>query len=418
MTALADRLESGRLRVLYLSDVAAPRVNGVSTSIAVFRRELGALGVEVPLVTARYGGEPEEEGVTRVAGHRVPFDPEDRYVPARRLAAAARGLVFDLVHVQTPFAAHAAGKRLARERRVPLVETWHTDFEHYFEHYVPLLPAFVARGVARDLARRVGRAVDRFVVPSREIDEALRAYGVTTPRTIVPTGLAPGELGAGDGARFRARHGIAPDRPVIVHVGRIAGEKNLDFLLRAVDLARREIPELLLVVAGEGPAKPALQRLAAELELDRQTLWLGYVDRRSELADVYRVGDLFAFTSRTETQGLVLLEAMSLGVPVVALAERGTRDLLAAGRGALVPPADEAAFAAAMAHLLGEPRMRARLGAEARQLAATWSAAAFAERLRGVYFDLVAAPAVSSAADRAAGDPAAGRRTGFESSRA
>jgi glycosyltransferase involved in cell wall biosynthesis len=376
-------------RVLFLSDVAAPRVNGVSTSIAVFRRELADLGVEAPLLAPRYGDEPDADGVIRLAGRRVPFDAEDRWVAPRRFVAASRRLDFDLVHVQTPFAAHVAGRRIARERGVPLVETWHTDFEHYFEHYLPLVPAGPARELARHMARRVGRGVDRLVVPSRQIDLALGECGVETPRVVIPTGLAPGELGPGDGAAFRARHGIPPERPVVVHVGRLAGEKNLDFLLDAVAAARREIPDLLAIVAGEGPAREGLRQRAARLGLEPHLLWLGYLDRRRELADVYRAGDLFAFTSRTETQGLVLLEAMSLGVPVVALAEQGTRDLLAAGRGALVPTDDVEDFAAHLVRLLRDAGLRDRLGAEARELAGQWSARAFAERLAGLYRELL-----------------------------
>ena len=386
---LAAQLEP--LRVLYLTDVAAPRVNGVSTSIGIFRRELAALGIETPLVAPAYGGNDPESGVVRVAGRKVPFDPEDRFVPPRRLAAAARPLAFDLVHVQTPFSAHFAGRSLARERGVPLVETWHTDFEHYFEHYMPLLPARASRHLARALARRVGHEVDRLIVPSAAIDRVLEGYEIATPRTVVPTGISPGELGAGCGERFRAAHGIPADRPVAVHVGRIAGEKNLDFLLRTADLVRRELPGFLLIVAGEGPAKPALQALASELGLDPNLLWVGYLDRARELADAYRAGDIFVFSSRTETQGLVLLEAMSLGVPVVALAERGTKDFLDEGRGALVPPHEERAFADAMLRLFRDRALRARLAGEARDLAGAWTATAFARRLAAVYRELLPA---------------------------
>ncbi len=382
-------------RVLFLSDVYFPRVNGVSTSIGVFRRELAAHGVEVELIAPAYGrtaGDGEEAGITRVPGRSLPFDPEDRLVAARRMTRAAAALEFDLVHVQTPFAAHRAGVHLARLRRVPLVETWHTDFEHYFEHYVRWVPAPLARALARTLARRVARRVDLLVVPSAAIDRALAAIGVATPRAVIPTGLAPGELGAGDGARFRAAHGIPADRKVAVHVGRVAREKNIGFLLEAADRARREIPDLLLVVAGEGPARSELERRARELGLGSNVLFVGYLGRCGELADCYCAGDCFVFASRTETQGLVLLEAMSLGVPVVALAEQGTVDLLVARRGALVPAAEPGDFAAAIVRLLRDPALASRLGREGREVAAEWSAPALAGRLAARYRELLPAP--------------------------
>ncbi len=372
------------LRVLYLSDVYYPRVNGVSTSIATFRRALAGHAVEVTLVAPRYGAEAGEPGIRRVPGVRVPFDPEDRLVRPRALVRAAEG-EFDLVHVQTPFAAHRAGVRIAAARGLPLIETWHTDFEHYFEHYLPFVPRGWARGAARRLVRRVGREADRLIAPSAALAAALGAIGLETPISVVPTGWSAEDLGAGDGVAFRARHGIAPDRPVAVYVGRLAHEKNVAFLLDVALAVRRRHPDLLLLLAGEGPARSSLKRRAEELGLAANVLFLGYLDRRTELADCYRAGDCFVFASVTETQGLVLLEAMSLGVPVVALAARGTADLLEAGEGALAPGPEVGAFAGAVARLLGDRPLRQRLAAEARALASRWSADALAGRLAAIY---------------------------------
>ena len=223
------------------------------------------------------------------------------------------------------------------------------------------------------------------VVPSTAMRAALLEYGVTTPMTVVPTGIRRDAMGAGDGARFRARHAIATDRPVLVHVGRIGHEKNLRFLLRAFELVVRKLPSALLVVAGEGPARAELRRLAGALGLDGNLLWLGYLDRERELADCYRGGDAFVFASKTETQGLVLLEAMALGIPVVALAEMGTRDLLCERRGALVAENDLGDFAGKCLEVLRDPLLRARLAAEGPRLAAEWSAEKMAERLEALY---------------------------------
>lgn len=390
--------ERSRLSVLYLSDVYFPRVNGVSTSIATFRHELARHGVTVSLLcpsyfdsaVERHAASRAESGVVRLAGFRVPLDPEDRWVPARRFRAAeARLPAFDLVHVQTPFAAHRAGVKLARQRGVPVVETYHTYFEHYFEHYLPFLPSGLCRSIARRLTRNAAREVDQMVVPSSAMRSALHDYGVTTPMTVVPTGIHRASLGAGDGARFRARHSIAADRPVLVHVGRLGHEKNLLFLLQAFQRVVRALPATMLVIAGEGPARSQLQRVAQALRLDGHLLWLGYLGRERELADCFCAGDAFVFTSKTETQGLVLLEAMALGVPVVALAEMGTKDLLREGRGALVAQDDLDDFAGRCLEILRNPVLRARLAAEGPVVAAEWSAERMAGRLEALYRQLL-----------------------------
>ena len=204
------------------------------------------------------------------------------------------------------------------------------------------------------------------VVPSRAMRDVLREYGVQGARRVIPTGIELERLSGGNGPAFRQRHGIPPERPVLVHVGRVAFEKNIDFLLRMLVRVRADVPDVLLVIAGEGPSSGHLRRLARRLALERNVLFLGYLDRRNVLLDCYCAGDAFVFASRTETQGLVLLEAMALGLPVVSTAVMGTRDILEAGRGALVPREDETDFAARVADLLRDPALRARLSREAR----------------------------------------------------
>jgi glycosyltransferase involved in cell wall biosynthesis len=121
------------------------------------------------------------------------------------------------------------------------------------------------------------------------------------------------------------------------------------------------------------------------LGLEQQVRFVGYLSRERELLDCYRAGDLFVFSSKTETQGLVLLEAMALGVPVVSTAHMGTADIVNPQRGAHAAPDDEAEFARIVVRLLEDPVRRAAMSAEARVYAATWSATAMADRLATLY---------------------------------
>lgn len=136
----------------------------------------------------------------------------------------------------------------------------------------------------------------------------------------------------------------------------------VDFLLRMLVRVKHEIPNVLLVIAGEGPARRSLEAMGVELGLHEQLLFVGYLSRDGDPEDCYRAGDGFVFASRTETQGLVLLEAMALGVPVVSTAVMGTREVLDGGEGCLIAADDEADFAAKTVHLLSDPHLRAGLG--------------------------------------------------------
>jgi glycosyltransferase involved in cell wall biosynthesis len=386
------------MRVLMISDVYFPRVNGVSTSIQTFAREFVAKGHTVTLIAPDYGqSSPEPFEVIRIPSRYLFVDPEDRMLKARRLREhrpelARRG--YDLVHIHTPFVAHYTGVGLARFLGVPAVESYHTFFEQYLDHYVPLIPSAWLRLVARRFSAAQCNDVDALVVPSRAMLEVLNDYGVQTRAEVIPTGIELGQFSQGDGPGFRARWGIPPGRPMLVHVGRLAFEKNVDFLIRMLARVKRQVPDVLLVVAGEGPARAGLERLVRTLGLEHNTLFVGYLNRDGALEGCYAAGSAFVFASRTETQGLVLLESMALGVPVVSTAMMGTKEVLADGHGCLIAEDDEADFAAKCVRLLTDPALRDELGRQGRAYARGWSAPVLADRMLAFYADLTAgAPA-------------------------
>ena len=393
------------MRVLMVSDVYFPRVNGVSTSIQTFRQDLAARGCETWLVAPEYPvrWQDDDERVLRQPSRYLVFDPEDRMMKARTTLAACSELAgrVDVLHIQTPFVAHNVGLKAARLLRVPTVETYHTFFEEYLHHYLPLLPASIARAVARTFSRRQCNAVDGVVAPSRQLADVLARYGVTRPIHTIPTGLNLDQFRGGNGAAFRAQHGISPDRPVMLLVGRVAHEKNIGFLLQVLADVARRVPNVLFVIAGEGPALPSLRRAAADASLERHVLFVGYLDRRGPLLDCYRAADVFVFASRTETQGLVLLESLALGVPVVSTAVLGTKEVLENAAGALVVREDVAEFAAAVARVLTEPALRAQLASAGREFVERqWSSREMARRLLALYEELVRTKRVDSTTTR------------------
>jgi 1,2-diacylglycerol 3-alpha-glucosyltransferase len=386
------------LRVLFISDVYFPRVNGVSTSIRTFRGDLAANGVETQLVAPRYatdGAGMDEPGIVRVASAGVPGDPEDRRMRWGALSRALDGLVpagFDLVHIHTPFIAHYAGVRFARRTGLPCIATYHTFFEEYLHHYLPILPRRLGGYLARSFTRSQCDDVRALIAPSEPMRAVLLEYGVTTPIHVLPTGLPADRFRTGDGHAFRARAGLPEDARLITYIGRVAHEKNIGFLVEMFARVLRQLPKALLVIAGEGPARAGLQQQVANAGLSAHVHFAGYLDRDTALLDCYAAADVFAFASRTETQGLVLLEAMAQGTPVVSTAELGTRSILVPGSGALVVPEEREAFAAAVVRVLSEPLLHQELSQRGRVYARTWSSTAMAQRLAALYETLRGAP--------------------------
>src|SRR5580698_3175512 len=182
------------MRVLFISDVYFPRVNGVSTSIRTFRSDLPAAGVTSVLLAPAYPGDADEHesDIVRVASSGVPRDPEDRRMhlgALRRSLAGLRSEAFDLVHIHTPFLAHYAGVRFARGAGIPAVATYHTFFEEYLHHYVPLLPRPLGRMLARRFTRSQCAQVQALIAPSEPMRELLADYGIDTPIRVIPTGI-------------------------------------------------------------------------------------------------------------------------------------------------------------------------------------------------------------------------------------
>jgi 1,2-diacylglycerol 3-alpha-glucosyltransferase len=388
------------MRVLFISDVYFPRVNGVSTSIRTFREDLARCGVETLLVAPRYElpagpRAADEDGVLRVAASPVPGDPEDRRMSWRALTRELdhiRDINVDLVHIHTPFLAHYAGVRFAREARLPAVVTYHTFFEDYLHHYLPVLPHGLGRWLARRFTRSQCAAVQAVIAPSEPMRAVLAGYGLTTPVHVIPTGIPADRFRAGNGAAFRASAGIAADRPLVTYIGRVAHEKNIGFLVRVFAEVIRSIPDALLVIAGEGPARQPLRAQVSALGLANRVHFAGYLERDTALLDCYAAADVLVFASRTETQGLVLLEAMAQGTPVVSIAELGTRSILVPGSGALVVPEETSVFAKAVVQVLSDGRLRGELAERGRTHARSWSSTTMANRLAQLYNQMCHVP--------------------------
>jgi glycosyltransferase involved in cell wall biosynthesis len=218
--------------------------------------------------------------------------------------------------------------------------------------------------------------------------DVLLEYGVSTPIHVLPTGLPADRFTPGDAERFRVQAQIPAGRPLVTYVGRVAHEKNIEFLVKVFVEVRRTVPAAMLVIAGEGPARESLRQMVVRLGLERDVHFAGYLDRNTALLDCYAAANVFVFASRTETQGLVLLEAMAQGAPIVSTAELGTRSVLKAGCGALVVDEKLQPFSAAVTQLLQDESLRNHLAAQGRTYAKTWSSAVMARRLADLYQSL------------------------------
>jgi glycosyltransferase involved in cell wall biosynthesis len=277
------------------------------------------------------------------------------------------------------------------------VHTFHTLLEEFIPCYYPFcyLPDTLSRRLSHWFSTNAFHwycnQFDYIIAPSEQVADLLRGYYLTPPVDVVPTGIELDKFEGGHGTRIRHEWGIAEDEKLLLFAGRVGFEKGIDLILEAMPHIRDRVPEAKLVIVGEGPAQDALKKMAAKLAI---TPWVHFAGYRphTEMADVYTAADLFLFASQTESQGLVTIEAMASGTPVVAVRGPGTLDQLKNETGGLLSPVDKSAFAERVIRLLQDGELYARKVSEARQRAQDFSSLAMARRMLAIYKSLQALP--------------------------
>ena len=379
------------MRVVFFTNAYKPTVSGVVTSISLFRQGLMDAGHDVHIVAPEQGEyEDEEPYVFRLPAIDLPGEIDlSLAMPLKGLIdTALRGIKPALIHSQHPVLLGDLAATFAHELQIPLVFTFHTRYDEYAQQYVPIAPE-LAGMVMEQIVSRYLEECTHIIAPTASIrDFILREYDPSAPVTIVPT---PVKLSAYDGlapGHIRADLGLQ-DVEVLLFVGRIAGEKGLDFLLRVFARVVAERPRARLLLVGDGPGEDDLRKMARELGIGDRVVFCGAVPH-SEVPHYAAAADLFVFSSVTETQGLVLIEAMAAGTPVVAVEAPGSKDVLDEGGGVLVP-LRENVFAEAVIDLLRDRQRLEALGRQAARIVRRYTIPSATERLVSVYEAAVAA---------------------------
>lgn len=379
------------MNILMFSNVYLPHVGGVARSVATWAQALRGRGHQVLVVTPGACDQPALElGVLRYPALRGVYRGEFSLPLPAILWLQQRIGEFrpDIIHSHHPFLLGHTAIRLAAAWRLPLAFTYHTQY-HLYTHYVRIRSLGLQRLVERS-AIGYANCCDLVIAPSESIAKQIQLGGVRRPIEAIPTGIEIAQFAGGDGAAFRRRLHLGQEAFVLGHIGRLAPEKNLQLLLDGILQVLRQLPHARAVIAGEGTYKEDLRsRIAASTMQNRITL-LGNLSP-GDLRDAYASFDVFAFASLSETQGLVLAEAMAAGAPVVALDGPGVREVVKDGlNGRLLSDATASELAQAIIAFAEMPESR-RLDYRqaARNTAETFSISRCVARLANAYERLI-----------------------------
>lgn len=366
------------MNIAFFADSYKPYISGVTNTIETLTEELRSLGHKVYILAPHYpkhsDADPDIFRFPSIAGGYPKF---------RLVIPVIKGLPeVDLIHAHSPFQAGLLARLIARRRQIPFVYSFHTFFTRY-AHFVRFLPQRLTKLGLVSYLQMFCRGADALVAPTNMAGRVLRAWRIDRPISIIPSGvrlIEPPDAHQVVRMRLRKKYGIPPFDKVLLYVGRLSKEKNLPFLLQAFEKIRRR--DIYLVLVGGGP-------LLHKLHKPQNVIFTGEIPHE-ELFQHYLIGDLFVFPSLTETQGLVLAEAKSAGLPVVALFAGGLVDSVRSGLDGYLVPRDLDSFTGHITRLLNDDQLREKFSAAARQDAqARFSARAVAKQFETLYNSLI-----------------------------
>jgi len=371
------------LRVGLFTDAYLPEISGVTMAVRWYREELERRGHEVYVYAPRYERPQDSDDRT----YRFRAGPVFGYKTARMALPYSREAFqsfasLDVVHSHTPFSLAYAAIAAARRHRLPHVQTYHTYLSQY-RHYIPRPIRPTVRAAEAYSAMLCNRCTV-VTVPTNAIKNELIRYGVNRPVYVIPLGPHLPLFDRTACWAPREELDVPREARLFLYAGRLAAEKNLLFLLRGFARIRRELPNSMLVVAGDGPLRERMEHEANALGIRPGVRFTGFLDH-PRLVDLYRAADLFLFASKTETQGLVLVEAMAGGTPAVAVGELGVVDVVRNGVNGYLVSEDEVCFARAAIAALSDQEVYVSLCSGAKETAAQMSVQSYADRTVELY---------------------------------
>jgi len=340
----------GKKRIAIFTNNFLPRLSGVSVAVNFLNTALNKAGMDTLVVAPDYGYGRKVRGIEVFRVKSVYLMPMRMSLPLSSFDEAAIFEVIErwepsLIHSHHPFLLGKAALDCADRYGLPLAYTFHTLYE-FFTHYF-LLDTDTVKKAVRDYVVRYANQCDLVVAPTEPIRQHLVSQGVETRTETVPTGI--------DFSRFknvtddqveglRKSYGLEEFEAVLLYVGRISQEKNVGLCLSALKELTDRGRDYALLYIGSGPETDALQSRAGELELADRVVWGGFLDQDT-LAAAYFLGDVFLFPSFSDTQGIVIYEAMAAGLPVVATDSMASRAAVKDGRNGLFAKDDPKDFA-------------------------------------------------------------------------
>ena len=376
------------MKVLITTDLFTTATNGVVTSLTNLWEELKAKGHEVKILTFSENHHSHQDGDV----YYIRSMPCEVY-PNMRMPLSYRHRLIneliewkpDVVHSQCEFFSYQFAQRIARLTGAPLIHTYHTLYEQYVTYVIPSRRLGI-RAVRMMSRNRLKRA-DRVIVPSHKAEDALKTYGMKNEVCVVPSGISLEQhrlrLASNERLEKRRMMGIADDETVLINLGRLGTEKNLAEVVQYFAKAAKAMPDVRLMIVGDGPAKEELELLSDELGLQSRVIFTGMVPP-TEVHEYYQLADVFVNASTSETQGLTYVEAAANALPLLCRRDRCLVGVLEEGANGY-EYTNEEDYLAALRKIVGDREWRVRAAKRSEEIAMQFDKKSFADKVVSLY---------------------------------
>lgn len=323
------------MKILLTTDAFAPIVNGVVTSVMNLYTQLKLRGHDVRILALAHEGCSRQEGdVYFIRSFGVHIYPDARATVNYKSRMVTEIIKWgpEIIHSQTEFCSFLFAKRIAKKLDIPIIHTYHTLYEDYTSYFTR--HENIGKKAVVIFSRRILKTVDTVVVPTSKTKGILEQYHIAPPIEVIPNGIDFSRfmkpISDEDKKALKAKLNIPQDHKVIVTVGRVGKEKNLDEVMKNVKELLQTKSNITLLIVGDGPHKGELEALAKELKIEQSVVFAGMIDQK-ELYKYYKLGDIFVSASTSETQGLTYIEALANEVPIVCRRDECLKLLLKEG---------------------------------------------------------------------------------------
>ena len=347
-----------------------PNPYGVTVSVETLRFELEKRGHTVYIFAPKWKGYRDKNpNIFRYPSIDIEF--KFRFplaIPySWRISKILKNLKIDIIHSQHPNLLGSAAARWAKKKNIPLVFTWHTLYDKY-TNFIPLIPSrWAAKYITRKAVNYANKS-DAVIAPTDSIIPILKNWGVKKEITAIATGIKAEEFENVDGNKIRKKYDIAGDEILLLLVSRLTEEKNIEFIFRAVENILRENKKVKFLIVGDGYLLPKLKKFCEDNKILQQVFFAGLIPHK-ELKNYYATADIFVYGSKSETQGLIPLEASYMRLPVVAVNSTGISSLMRGGESGFLTKENEKEFSQAVLKLIADKNLRRQFGEQAGKIA-------------------------------------------------